>query len=179
MHVTLEFIYVHVSANWHSWVWQTHRYVHCENRSLIQSLALMHSAITAHKLWTAVNEKGALQMLLQSSDPRKPLYCEQLQHCKWEWRVSLHSIFIFIFTFIVPGFTTSAFSLSRSMPTINLTNEARHYLYKQEMTKEALQNHCMGIIYIARLTGCGMWAYFQEKYHNSWKYTNPPLWRAT
>ena len=41
VHVTCEFLCVHVSANWHSWVWQTRTYVHCKNRSLIQSLGLM------------------------------------------------------------------------------------------------------------------------------------------
>ena len=50
VHVTCEFLCVQVSANWHSWLWQTrHTYVrmhvHCENRSLIPSLALMRSAI--------------------------------------------------------------------------------------------------------------------------------------
>ena len=30
--------------------------------------------ITAHELWTAVTEKGALTMSLQNSDPREPLY---------------------------------------------------------------------------------------------------------
>ena len=56
-----------VSANWHSWAWQTHTYisrhvrthVHCENRSLIQSLVLMHSAIIntmAQELWLPVQK---------------------------------------------------------------------------------------------------------------------------
>ena len=44
--------YMHVSANWHSWAWQTcmyvRAYVHYKNRSLIQTLALMRSAITVH-----------------------------------------------------------------------------------------------------------------------------------
>ena len=48
------------------------------------------------------------------------------------------------------------------------------------MTKEALQNHYM---YISRVRLTGMWGvrwvYFQEKYHNSRKYTHPPLWGAT
>ena len=48
-------------ANWHSRVWQTRTfvrtYVHCKNRSLIQSLAIIRSAITctnglAHNLLT-------------------------------------------------------------------------------------------------------------------------------
>ena len=30
----------------HFWVWQTRTYLHCENRSLIQNLTLMHLAIT-------------------------------------------------------------------------------------------------------------------------------------
>ena len=39
----------HESAIWHPWAWQKRAYVrmhvHCENRSLIQSLALMRSAM--------------------------------------------------------------------------------------------------------------------------------------
>ena len=62
VHVTHEFIYVYVSANWHSWAWQTRTYVHCENRSLIQSLALMCSAIicstfTMHVQWCEMKPK--------------------------------------------------------------------------------------------------------------------------
>ena len=53
--------HVHVSTNRHSWAWQTRirTYIHCENRSLIQSLALMRSAksegVVVIEFWHGLN----------------------------------------------------------------------------------------------------------------------------
>ena len=55
-----------------SWVWQTRTYVHCENSSLIQSLALMRSAIIASPCWFGLFPECLISecLIVKMSNPK-------------------------------------------------------------------------------------------------------------
>ena len=75
-------------CNWHSLAWQTHTYEHCENRSLIQSLALMRSGITTMDLHHS--KLNFWRCYVSAWNHCVTIYIRTVVPCCWLWFFNLY-----------------------------------------------------------------------------------------